>query len=144
MGLEYLCSASGSKEVGGTELLGQVTLSLGVRDRKDLFSAKGLCEDETKVAKTSDTDDADVLGGRASAVVDQGRVDGHTTAQHGGGNGRVERVRDGDGEVGGGPGVVGITTVRLSSVVRVSTVVGTCESIVAVRLQVPLALQDGD
>ncbi|KAI6756841.1 hypothetical protein HG530_011439 [Fusarium avenaceum] len=68
-------------------------------DTDDLVSAEGLCEENTEVAETTDTDDADSLAG-AAAVCAQGSVDCDTAAEHGSGELRGDAIGDLNDEAG--------------------------------------------
>jgi len=64
------------------------------------------------VTQSTDADDSDFLGRRSGSVFLQGRVDGDTSAHHGGGDIRRETFRYRDGEAGGDTSVVAVTTLR--------------------------------
>jgi hypothetical protein len=102
----------------GAESEDLVSLGGLAGDTDDLVSAEGLCEEDTEVAETTNTDDADSLAG-AAAVCAQGSVDGDTAAEHGGGELRGDTVRDLDDEAGVGAVVVGVAAVGLADVAGV-------------------------
>lgn len=76
----------------------------------------GMSSSEMRYApKSANADDTNVLGRLSSAVLDERRVDGHASAEHGGSDGVVETVGDLDDEVAGGAVVVGVAAVRLGA-----------------------------
>jgi hypothetical protein len=100
----------GGNEVVGTHLERIFLLGVGAADGDDLVSAQGLGPEETKVAKTANTDDTNALAGPA-AVLLEGRVEGDTAAKHGRGLSRGHSVGDGEDEVVVSAPVLGVSTV---------------------------------
>lgn len=113
--------------------LESVFLLVGLaRDGDDLVSAHGLGEQDTKVSQSTDSNHTDLLA-RPAAVVLQRRVEGDTTAQHGGGLRRGDGIGDLEDEVGGSTVVQSVSTVRLVAV-EVDAVVCADHFITAVLL----------
>jgi hypothetical protein len=106
-----------------TELEDVVALVVLAGDTNDTVSTKGLGEQDTKVTETTDTDDTDGLSG-TTAVMDEGRVDGNTTAKHGSSIGGLNSFGDLDDEGTVGAVVVGVATVGLVLAVGVDGSVG--------------------
>jgi hypothetical protein len=114
---------SGGNVLVSTELENIVALVVLAGDTDDTVSTEGLGEQDTKVTETADTDDTDSLSG-TTAVVDEGRVDGDTTAKHGSSIGRLDTLGNLDDEGTVGAVVVGVATVGLVLAVGVDGSVG--------------------
>lgn len=113
MALERLCGVVAADEhLAGAHLLGVVNLGRAVRDGSDV-GAHRRGEEDTKVAEAADTDDADVLGCRARAVLLQRGEHGCSSAKHGRSVRRVELLGDRNGKVRRSTPKVGVTPVRL-------------------------------
>lgn len=104
------CIATSSDESSGAHLLGVCLLALGMTDDGHIRS-QSLGKDDGKVTETSQTDDTDILGGLSGTVLDQRRVDGSSSTEHGGGLCGVEVVGDRDDESGRTSPVVCVSTV---------------------------------
>lgn len=71
---------SSGNVVSATKLDSFIALSLATGDTNNLVGAEGLGEEDGKVAKTTDTNDTNLLPGTAAPGTER-RVDGDTTAE---------------------------------------------------------------
>jgi hypothetical protein len=129
----------GADELLSTHLKSILLLVGRVGDGVDL-STEGLGPQKSEVAKTTDTNDTDLLAG-TSAEADKRRVDGQTGAEHRGCDGSLDVVGDLEYEVVVGTDVRGVTTLR-DGAIRVRCTV-CVDGVGAVVLLVSLAVVAG-
>lgn len=105
-----------------TELESILLLIVLAGNSNNPIGTECLCEHDTEVTQSTNTDDSNLLA-RTAAVMPQRRVGGNTTTQHGSSLGRGNSIRDLNNEVRRGTVIQCITTVGLSSV-HIDAVVG--------------------
>ena len=125
----------------GTELEDVVTLVVLAGDTNNAVSTESLGEEDTEVTKTTNTDDTDSLAG-TTAVADEGRVDGNTTAEHGSGLSTIKTIGDLECESTRVTGVGCVATVGLAGavLVLVAVCVGSVQAMALVAVLAVLAL----
>lgn len=109
--LDSLGRVTSSGDKGGSAHLFRVLLlSIAVTDDRDI-GTHGFSEKNSKVTKSTKTDDSDIFGSRTSAILHQWRVNSGTSAQHGGSGSWIHTLGNRDDESSWPSPVVGVSTV---------------------------------